>query len=65
MGKDGAHKPTGLQANAAYGQTHRRLIINGDVDKVISSAPYEVMMHVDLQRDDSAFDTPCKRSMAI
>ena len=64
MGKDGTLGPTGPQANAAYIQAHRRLIINGHVDKAISSEPYEVMMHVKLQRDDSGLDMPCKRSMA-
>ena len=55
---------TGPQANAAYIQAHRRLIINGHVDKAVTSDLYEVMMHVKLQRDRSGLDTSCKRSMA-
>ena len=55
---------TSPQANAAYFQTHRRLIINGHVDKAIGNDPYESMMHVKLQRDDCGLDTSCKRSMA-
>ena len=55
---------TGPQANAAYVQAHRGFIINGHVDGAVSSDPYEVMMHVKLQRDGSGLDTSCKRSMA-
>ena len=47
----------------AYWQAHRRFIINGHVDKAVSSDP-EVTMHVKLQRDDSGFDKSCKHSMA-
>ena len=55
---------TGPQANAAYIQAHRRLIIKENVEKAISSDPYEVMMHVKLQRDRFGLDTSCKHSMA-